>query len=152
MQIAFELHNARKERGLSIKKHENYLAFRQLFPKHDQRRFMKIRLFESFAQMIDELPAKAILKAVELERGMIEDDLLNKRVTNGETIRSILSFSDFLRAVTHGDTIPSVDLPAAHITFYRKTLVRLVETEELPPDVIEQFDEIFSSGFWKLVA
>jgi len=111
---------------------------------------MKNRLFEVFAGMIDGTPAKAIIRAVELERWMLEDDLRLGRVSAyEETTASVLCFCQFVNAVIHGGVIPSVKLPVAHVVFYRKTVMRLIEVGALPHNAKGQFDETFSSAFSK---
>jgi hypothetical protein len=114
---------------------------------------MQTRLFEAFAQMIDSIPAQAIPRAIELERRMLEDDLFQRRVSSlEETASSVLSFCQFIHTSLHGETIPPVDLPMAHIAFYRKTLMRLIEIGALPFTAKEQFDEMFSSDFLQSLA
>jgi hypothetical protein len=109
---------------------------------------MQTRLFEAFAQMIEAIPAQAIPRAMELERRMLEDDLFQKRVASlEETASSVLSFCQFIHANLQEETIPPVQLPVAHIAFYRKTLMRLIEIGTLPFTAKEQFDATFSSSF-----
>ena len=114
---------------------------------------MQTRLFEAFAQMIDSIPAQAISRAIELERRMLEDDLFQRRVSSlEETASSVLSFCQFIHAIIQGETIPPVQLPVAHIAFYRKTVMRLIEIGVLPFTAKEQFDETFSSDFLQSLA
>ncbi len=40
---------------------------------------MGFQLFDKFAEMIDRLPAKAVVNAVQLEKEMLESDLAQKR-------------------------------------------------------------------------
>jgi hypothetical protein len=102
--------------------------------------------------MVEGLPAKAIFRATEMERRMLEDDISSKRIplTSGEF--SVLDFCHFLEAVRLGvDTIPSA-MRVEQTAFYRKIVERLVEVEELPPYAIAQFDATFSSSFLKALA
>jgi hypothetical protein len=108
---------------------------------------MSARLFESFSGMIDTIPAKGISRAVELERGMVEDDLQHERISSTNDVVSILSFCRFIKAVSHGNAIPPVVLPISHVAFYRKIVMQLIEIGELPHAAIGQFDFSFSSGF-----
>lgn len=104
---------------------------------------MKTRVFESFAEMIDGVPAKGILKAAELERQMLKNDLLYKRVLDKD-VASIFSFCEFIKAVVDKDNMLTFDLPKTHTAFYRKTVMRLIEAGELPVVAQEQFDRTFS--------
>ena len=103
-------------------------------------------LFESFARMIDSLPAEGILKAIKLEHLMLEKDLLYKRVAETEDVDSILFFCQFINAASGEDNMLRVELPAAHVAFYRKTVGRLIEAGELRAEVMKKFDLTFSSG------
>src|SRR5258708_21981342 len=103
---------------------------------------MKTQIFEAFAEMIDGIPAEGILKAVELERLMLKDDLLYKRVSD-EDVASIFNFCEFLKAVPEEDSIVPIELPPNHTAFYRKTVMRLIEAGELPGVAKEQFDLTF---------
>lgn len=104
---------------------------------------MNSGLFESFCEMLESIPTKAVLRAADAERKMVAEDLEKKRTEPDEYVTSILSFCDFLiRAVTGGYiSLPS--LPVEHCAFYRKVVHRLVEAGELPPEMITQFDGIF---------
>lgn len=104
---------------------------------------MNLRLFESFCEMLESIPSKALLRALDAERRMVEDDLEKKRTEPDEYVTSILSFCNCLiRAVTGGYvSLPA--LPVEHCAFYRKIVHRLVEAGELPPEMVTQFDQIF---------
>ncbi|HTX22076.1 MAG TPA: hypothetical protein VMD27_09515 [Candidatus Aquilonibacter sp.] len=112
---------------------------------------MKTQLFEAFAEMIDDLPAKGILKAIERERQMLKDDLLYKRVT-AEEVASIFSFCEFIKAVTEEDEMIPVELPEDQVVCFRKIVRRLVEAGELPVHAEEQFDLTFFPVFLKALA
>jgi hypothetical protein len=104
---------------------------------------MNSRLFESFCEMLESIPSKAVLRAVDAERRMVEDDLEKQRTERDEYVVSILSFCNFLiRAVTGGYvSLPA--FPVEHCAFYRKIVHRLVDAGELPPEMMTQFDKIF---------
>jgi hypothetical protein len=106
---------------------------------------MKTKLFEAFAEMIDDLPPKGMLTAIELERQMLKDDLMYKRVSD-EEVASIFSFCEFIKAITEEDIMIPVELPENQIACFRKIVRRLVEAGELPGRAQEQFDLTFSPG------
>ena len=95
--------------------------------------------------MMDGVPAKEILKAAELERQALKNDSLYKRVLDKD-VASIFSFCEFMKAVVDEDNILTFDLPKTHTSFYRKTVMRLIEAGELPRVAQEQFDRTFSSN------
>jgi len=109
---------------------------------------MKTRLFEVFAEMINGIPAEGILKVIELERQMLKNDLLYKRVSD-EEVASIFSFCEFIKTITEGDNMNPIELPENQIVCFRKIVMRLVEAGELPVRAKEQFDLTFSSVFLK---
>jgi hypothetical protein len=105
-----------------------------------------VQLFEKFAEMVEKLPTRAIVKAVQLERQMLETDLAQKRTVPMADARSIMAFFDFLQ---HGPSITRVSkisIPIQHLGFYRSTVKRLVENGELPYQAGEVFDHSFSSA------
>jgi len=104
-------------------------------------------LFESFCKMLDSIPIKAVLRAVDAERKMVEDDLDKKRTDRDEYVTSVLGFCNFLMLAVCGiyDTITA--LPPEHRAFYGKIVQRLVDAGELPPEITEHFDKIFSPAF-----
>jgi hypothetical protein len=108
---------------------------------------MNPRLFERFTAMIDNVPAKGVIRATELERQMLQSDLARKRTLPIEDVRSILAFCAFLKKATCSARAPFCVLPMQHMGFYRKTVERLIEAGELSSEAKEQFDETFSSGF-----
>jgi hypothetical protein len=113
---------------------------------------MKASLFNSFAEMIDDIPSQAVPRAVELERCMLEDDWIHKRISSLKEMISILSFGRFINAIIHGDKVLPVELPVAHVAFYRKTVMRLIEIGALPFSAKEEFDHSFSPGFLETLA
>ena len=101
--------------------------------------------FESFAQTVEGLPARAIFRAAEIERRMLEDDVTSKRITLNSEEFSVLDFCHFLEAVRLGtDTVPNAMRPE-HAAFYRRVVETLVRAGELPSDAKERFDAAFSS-------
>src|ERR1700722_12629437 len=64
--------------------------------------FVSYHLFEIFSETIGDIPAKGILWAIEMERWMIQDDLVNKRTLSILDTISILRFCNFLKAAKHG--------------------------------------------------
>jgi hypothetical protein len=111
---------------------------------------MGMPLFEKFTEMVEKLPAKGVVAAVELEREMLEDDLAHKRTMPMDDVRSIMAFSDFLENATDAARIQTKPVPIHHIGFYRDTVKRLVEAGELPYEAGALFDRAFSAiGFRK---
>jgi hypothetical protein len=108
---------------------------------------MRYDLFIAFSRTIAGIPAKAILRAMELEIWMIQDDLAHNRTMPIEDAFSILGFCQFLRAIRLGVHVHLSALPMEHLPFYRETVGRLIESGELPSDAGEQFDTAFSDGF-----
>ena len=109
-----------------------------------------VQLFERFAEMVEKLPARAILKAVQLERQMLESDLAQKRALPMADARSIMAFCDFLQ---HGPAITRVSrisIPIQHVGFYRSTVKRLVQDGELPYQAGEVFEHSFSAARWEM--
>ncbi len=105
---------------------------------------MGIPIFERFADMVERLPTKAVIGAIELERQMLEDDLARKRTMPLEDVRSIIAFCNFLE---NGNDIargPKIPVPIQHIAFYRQTVKRLVEGGELAPERGALFDAVFT--------
>jgi hypothetical protein len=109
-------------------------------------------LFAVFSRTIDGIPAKAVPRAVELERWLIQDDLAHQRNVSIHDAASILCFCHFLMAAKSGEEIHPSVLPMEHVPFYRQTVERLVEAGELPSTAIAQFDITFSDGFLSAMA
>jgi hypothetical protein len=106
-------------------------------------------LFERFIAMIDSVPAKGVLRAVELEGQTLQNDLAFKRTMPLGDARSILAFYNFLKSTVAGIGVEHSILPIQHIVFYKKTIERLIEAGQLPYEAKEQFHETFFSGFVK---
>jgi hypothetical protein len=102
-------------------------------------------VFGAFSKMISNLPVQAVLKALDLECEMIEDDLKHHRLALDEDTFSILCFSRFVQDVKAGKAMHRLKpLPPDHLEFYKETVVRLVNATELPPSVMGQFERAFS--------
>jgi hypothetical protein len=107
---------------------------------------MNLSFYDSFASMIDILPARAITRALERQRCMLEEDLALQRPVSLDEAESVLNFCHFVEAVRDGlpgwaFTSPP---PPDHLEFYRKTLDRLIASEELPFTARAKFDDIIA--------
>jgi hypothetical protein len=104
-------------------------------------------LFETFCEMLESIPIKAVLRAVAAERRMVEDDLDKKRTERDEYVSSVLGFCNFLMLAVCGVYESVALLPREHRAFYGKIVQRLVDAGELPPEITRHFERIFSSAF-----
>lgn len=104
-------------------------------------------LFESFCEMLESIPIKAVLRAVDAERKMVEDDLDKKRTERDEYVVSVLGFCNFLMLAVCGVYDSITTLPAEHRACYSKIVQRLVDAGELPAEIMAHFDRIFSPAF-----
>ncbi len=105
---------------------------------------MALHYFDIFAKTITGLPAGAVAKALDRECKMLEEDSRHQRLASLEDAHSILCFGEFVRRAKFGEAMQGVrPLPADHFEFYKKTIVRLVQANELPPSAMEQFDQAF---------
>jgi hypothetical protein len=104
------------------------------------------RVFELFAGMIDSIPARAVFKAIELERRMILDDLEHERDLPFDDTVSVLNFCHFLEAARLGEQIYSCVLPTKYVMFLRKTVQRLINAGELDRGALKNFDDTFSEN------
>ena len=108
-------------------------------------KFMPLYHFDLFARTVTDLPVWAIVRALDLECKMLQDDFEHQRLTLPEDAFSILSFRQFVRMAKFGETMQCVrPLPPDHVEFYKKTIVRLVQANLLPPLAMEQFDYTFN--------
>jgi hypothetical protein len=105
---------------------------------------MGVQLFEKFAEMIDKLPAKAVLSAAQLERQMLENDIEQKRALPMVDVHSITAFCSFLENASDAIRAPRVSVPVQHLGFYRDTITRLVKGGELPCEAGALFDRAFT--------
>ena len=105
---------------------------------------MGIPIFGSFAQMVDELPAEGICRALKIECQMLLDDWNHQSVASVEDAISIQSFRMFVQTAQDQERIRCIYiLPGEHVIFYRKTVERLIAVGELLPDALKHFDETF---------
>lgn len=101
-------------------------------------------LFDIFSKMIADLPARAVPKALDLQCQMIEEDEENRRLASPEDASSILCFRQFIQGIKSGQAMERLKpLSPDHIEFYKETIVRLIQSEVLPPSAMEQFDAVF---------
>ena len=112
---------------------------------------MRLSLFDSFADMIEAIPVGAILRTLEREQRMIEDDLAHQRPVPLKEAESILNFCYYVESVREGSSgwIFTAPLPREHLSFYRKTLDRLIAAEQLSPDAKAGFDGAIAGGSLK---
>lgn len=95
--------------------------------------------------MIAEVPARAIINELDAERVMLEEDLWRRHLPSTHEAFSILRFAKFVRAAKTGQEMCSVEaLPPDHIEFYKTTVVRLIQADELPIAAASQFDQTFT--------
>jgi len=101
---------------------------------------MDYRLFNRFADMIDMMPPRGIIKCLELQCRMIEDDFTNQRDIPMKAAISIRNFYQIIQAAGNRQKTPPVaDLPIEHVAFYKKTVHRLIQAGELPSGAVESF-------------
>ena len=108
-------------------------------------------MFESFANMVETMPARAIIPMLERERHMLEEDLARQRPVPAQETTSILAFCRFVEAarkLTPAD-FPIQNLPARQVQFYRQTVARLVEVEGLPYQAKDDFDQLIDGDWLK---
>ncbi len=101
--------------------------------------------FGIFSKTISDLPTQAVLRVLDIECNMLQNDVERY----GRDLRaddvSIMCFGQFVRMVKAGCVIRfSKFLPPDHIEFYKETIVRLTQAGELPPAAMDQFDFAFS--------
>jgi hypothetical protein len=111
-----------------------------------QGEFMNWGLFESFCEMLDSIPIKAVLRAVDAERRMVEDDLVKKRTEIDEYVVSVLGFCNFITLAVSGIYASIPILPFEHRAFYGVVVQRLVAAGELPSEIIGHFERIFANA------
>ena len=109
-----------------------------------------VHLFEKFAEMVGNLPPKAVIKAVKLERQMLDDDMAHKRTLPMTEVRSIVAFCNFLQNGPDAARASKVSVPIQHLGFYRSTIKRLVNDGELPYEAGELFDTAFLPNMLKI--
>jgi len=106
---------------------------------------MGFQLYEKFAEMIDRLPAKAVINAVQLEKEMLENDLAQKRTLPMSEVRSIMAFCNFVQSGPEAIPNSKISVPIQHLGFYRNTVKRLVEDGVLPGEAGDVFEKVFTA-------
>ena len=101
-------------------------------------------LFESFCGTLESIPSRGVLRAVEAERKMVEDDLEHKRTERDPYVISVLSFCNFLTLAVCGVYTSMAALPVEHRMFYGKVVQRLVDAGELPSGSTQFFNSSFA--------
>ncbi|HXS68242.1 MAG TPA: hypothetical protein VN761_05330 [Candidatus Polarisedimenticolia bacterium] len=98
-------------------------------------------LFESFCELLENIPIKAVVRAADAERKMVEDDLRNKRTEPDENVTSVLGFCNFLTLAVHGSHPSLPGFPYEHRVFYASVVRRLVDAGVLSPEFKGEFEE-----------
>lgn len=102
--------------------------------------------FDIFARTISNLPPEAILKTLDLGSKSLEHISENYRLYLPADAYSIFCFRQFVRDIIAGKTVTICGpLPSAHVRFYRQTVTRLVQANEMDESALEKFDNAFSS-------
>jgi hypothetical protein len=104
---------------------------------------MNCGLFETFCEMLESIPIKAVMRAADAERKMVEEDLEKKRTVPDLYVDSVLDFCKFLTSAVAGLHATLPVFPVEHCAFYRKIIRRLVDAGELPAEIIGEFERIF---------
>jgi hypothetical protein len=104
---------------------------------------MNCGLFETFCEMLESIPIKAVVRAADAERRMVEDDLRKKRTVPDLYVDSVLGFCNFLTSAVAGIYVTLPAFPLEHCAFYRKIVQRLVDAGELPAEIVGEFERIF---------
>ncbi|MGH7941891.1 MAG: hypothetical protein ACREE6_12625 [Limisphaerales bacterium] len=106
---------------------------------------MSAQIFNTFAKAISDLPAEAVMTALDLQCRMLEEDFENCRIEATDEVLSIFSFRQFARMVQEEGTMHCVKrLPPEHIEFYKETIARLVRAGLLPEATMERFEFTFA--------
>ncbi|HEX4263613.1 MAG TPA: hypothetical protein VH597_04685 [Verrucomicrobiae bacterium] len=100
-------------------------------------------LFESFCEMLESIPIKAVLRAADAERKMVEEDLKRKRAEPDEGVISVLCFCNFLSLAMRGIHASLSALPFEHQAFYARIVQQLVDAGELPSGIKSHFERTF---------
>lgn len=103
-----------------------------------------MQIFRIFSKVIRNLPVPAILRALDAECRMLQDDIEHYRSSLTEDVLSIFSFKGFVEMAKRDNVMRcSLDMPPDHVEFYKETVVRLVQAGELNPTAMDQFDYAF---------
>jgi hypothetical protein len=94
--------------------------------------------------MLEGIPIKAVLRAADAERRMVEDDLKNRRAEPDEGVVSVLGFCNFLTLAVRGVYASLASLPSEHRAFYAGIIQQLVDAGELPAEIKGHLGQIFS--------
>ncbi|SRR5579862_1895087 len=113
---------------------------------------MNCGLFETFCEMLESIPIKAVVRAADAERKMVQDDLEMKRTVPDMNVDSVLGFCNFLTSAVAGTHATSPAFPVEHCAFYRKIIQRLVEAGELPVEIVGEFERIFSRALCRALS
>jgi hypothetical protein len=107
---------------------------------------MRVQIFEIFARTIANLRVQCILKALDLECQMLKSDVESKRLPLPEDASSIFYFREFVNTVKLGRALKRGRLlPPDHAEFFKETIVRLVQANELPQAAMDKFDFAFAN-------
>jgi hypothetical protein len=106
--------------------------------------FFMVMVFGAFSKMIGGMPVQAVVKMIDLECKMLEEDVEHHRLALDGDALSILRFGRFVRMVKSGEVMRRLEfVPPDHLEFYKETLIRLVNAMELPVSVMKQFEYAF---------
>jgi hypothetical protein len=104
-------------------------------------------VFSQFSEMICSLPPDAIITALNLECRIVENEFESDHSSLDDDAFSILCFKQFIQLARKGTVMRCAKhLPAEHLEFYRQTVVRLVQPNELRASALEQFEEAFATS------
>jgi len=104
-------------------------------------------VFSAFAEMIRGLPPEAIINGLDLECRELENDFETGCLDPDEDALSILCFKQFIQMVRKGQVLRCAKhLPSEHLDFYRETIARLVQANELRAAALEYFEEAFGGS------
>ena len=105
----------------------------------------RFHIFDLFSRMISDAGAGAIVEELDLECRMLEDEQWRRHLPLTPEEFSILRFGQFIRAARTGREMCSVEaVPPDHIEFYKTTVLRLIQANELPIAAASQFDQTFT--------
>lgn len=103
--------------------------------------------FEDFAKLISDLPDAAIFNALEFQYQAAREAIEKESSALADDVYFVLYFIVFVRAAKAGRPVSSIiPLPADHIEFFKETIVRLIQAQELPSSVMKDFDRAFVVG------
>ena len=75
---------------------------------------------------------------------MVERDFEHDGMAGSQDANSVLLFRQFVLTAKRGEALhPVGPLPPDHVEFYKETIIRLVQANELPSSAMEQFDAAF---------